>query len=400
MTAGEARVVIVGAGPVGLTAAVSLARLDVPVTVLEAGEQLSSESRASTFHPSSLELLAELGVVEPALARGLKVESLQFRDREHGLVAALDYSVIADETSFPFRLQLEQSKMTALLLERLHDFPNAEVLFGHRVVGLEDAARGARVHADTADGDVAFDAPIVVGADGASSAVRHALGTSFEGTTYPERFLVMSTNFDFFSLWDDIALVNYVSDPRQWFALLRTPDHWRLTIPIRAGDDPGSLSDLDALEAQARGIVGVDTAIRIVHANIYNVHRRIAGSFVRPPVVLIGDAAHVNNPTGGLGMNSGILDAFFLAPALRRALAGDAAALRDFGDRHRDLALNVVGHYSNATWVALSQTDEVARRRWRDEISQLATDTDQVRAYLKEISLLNALGQLRGDGAS
>src|SRR5713101_2142008 len=112
----EDRVLIAGAGPVGLTAAANLVRGGVPVTVFEAGADLSEESRASTFHPPTLDMLDRLGAAQPLIAQGLAAPSFQYRSKQHGTLAQFDFGAIADVTGHPYRVQCEQSKLTRILL--------------------------------------------------------------------------------------------------------------------------------------------------------------------------------------------------------------------------------------------------------------------------------------------
>src|SRR5437879_3456778 len=191
------RVLIAGAGPVGMVAAANLVRQGVPVTVLEALPDLSEESRASTFHPPTLDMLARLGVAQALIAQGLVAPQFQYRTRADGVIAQFDFAAIADATAHPFRLQCEQSKLTRILLERLRGLPNFEIVFSSAVSGVTQRDDGVDVtvmrdgHAETQS------ARYLVGADGARSETRGALGIEFEGFTWPERFLVVSTPFDF-----------------------------------------------------------------------------------------------------------------------------------------------------------------------------------------------------------
>lgn len=390
-------VAIAGAGPVGLTAAVSLASKGIPVRVYERGEQLSTESRASTFHPSSLELLEELGVVDTLLKHGLRVPAFQFRDRAGGMIARLEYSVLADDTPFPFRIQFEQSKLTPVLLDRLRSFGHAEVRFGCEIVTAADANGGVALEVRHRGGTETLRSTYAIGADGAGSLVRKSLGLDFAGLTYPERYLVVSTSFEFQDALEDISYVNYISDPKEWFALLRTPDHWRATFPLGDEADDVKEQEADRLERRLQGIYEMDDRYPIVHTNIYRVHRRVAETFAKGRIALAGDAAHVNNPLGGLGMNSGILDAFFLSEHLERALQSTDGEeiLAEYGERHRHVALNVVGAQSNYNWVALRESEPEARIKQQQELRDLAADPVETHAYLMNASLLNALRDLQ-----
>ena len=132
----QQRVLIAGAGPVGLVAAAHLARSGVPVTVFEAGPSLSEESRASTFHPPTLDMLHELGAAKAMIAQGLKAPTFQYRSKKHGLLAQFDFTGIADVTDHPYRLQCEQSKLTRILYDQMRGHPNFELQFNSPVVGV------------------------------------------------------------------------------------------------------------------------------------------------------------------------------------------------------------------------------------------------------------------------
>ena len=128
-----------------MVAAANLVRHGVPVTVLEANATLSEESRASTFHPPTLDMLDRLGVAKPLIAQGLVAPQFQYRTKRDGLIAQFDFKAIADATAHPFRLQCEQSKLTRILLERLRGEPNFEIVFSSMVRGVTETADGVAV---------------------------------------------------------------------------------------------------------------------------------------------------------------------------------------------------------------------------------------------------------------
>jgi 2-polyprenyl-6-methoxyphenol hydroxylase-like FAD-dependent oxidoreductase len=386
------RVIIVGAGPVGLTAALALARRGIPTLLLAAESDLMMELRGSTFHPPTLDMLDAFDVVPRMIESGLKAPTWQFRDRETGPVATFDLALLAGDTSHPYRVQCEQWKLMRLLRDAYLQIPGAEIRWAHTVTAAQSLDDGVAVMADTAEGPVTLQGRYLVACDGARSAVRRALGIAFEGFTYPELFLIASTDFRFEDTLTDIAYVNYIADPNEWLVLLRVPGLWRVLVPAREDCDREQLLSDASLQDVLQRVVPRGAAYHIAHRSIYHVHQRVAASFRAGRVLLAGDAAHINNPLGGMGMNGGIHDAFNLADKLAAIYAGaDDALLDRYVRQRRTVAVEAVQQQTNRNHQILSERDPDVRRKSLDALRKTAGDSALARDYMLKSSMIGGL---------
>jgi 3-(3-hydroxy-phenyl)propionate hydroxylase len=392
MSSKNDRIVVVGAGPVGLTAALALGRRGIATVLLAAEPELVMELRGSTFHPPTLDLLDEFAVVPRMLEVGLKAPTWQFRDRETGPVATFDLSLLAHDTNHPYRVQCEQWELMRFLEEMLRALPGADIRFGHEVTAVRQNDDDVTVTAKTASGPVEIAGRYVIAADGARSAVRRSLGVEFEGFTYPELFLIASTDFRFERALTDIAHVNYIADPLEWLVLLRVPDLWRVLVPASdKGNREALLSD-DSLQGVLQRVIARAEPYRIAHRSIYQVHQRVAKNFRHGRVMLAGDAAHINNPLGGMGMNGGIQDAFNLADKFKDIWAGADDRLLDRYDRQRRaVAVEAVQQQTHRNQQLISERNPEVRRKALDTMRRLAADKRQAREYLLGSSMIASM---------
>ena len=388
-------VVVVGGGPVGMTAAATLAAEGLPVVLVELHPEPRPDWRESTFHAATLELLESIDITEQMHAEGLVVPKYQFRDRNDGLVAEFDFRLLADETRFPYRLQLNQQHLVRMLYERLQRDDTVQIRFGTRLTGLQITPEGATLQVSGPDGDAELTASYVIGADGPRSAVRNALGVSFEGFTYPERFAITSTSVDLQELLPDLGHVNYVADPQEWLFILRTPESWRVVWPVPQGMTDDQVNYPAYLQQQLQRVAPYEPGYPVIDHQLYNVHQRVASAFRVGPVLLAGDAAHINSPIGGVGLNSGIHDAMDGARRLGRIGAGTAAdpeaELVAYDRVRRTVAVEYVQADTQRNTDRLRETDDVVRRQHQDDMREMAGDPDKARAYIRRVSLLESV---------
>ena len=387
-------VIVAGAGPVGMVAALRLAQAGVEVLVLEQGADLSIDSKASTFHIPTLELLETLGVLDEMLERGLKAPIFQQRDRKGGILAELDLGQLADETPYPFRLQLEQSKLTRIIRPRLVALGNVELRYETHVDRAEDRGDHAAVFCNDSDEPLLCD--WLIGAEGANSMVRQSLGFGFEGVTFPERFLVMSTTFEFADVFENLAHVAYITDPDEWLVLLRTPDHWRVLMPVPLEEtSAGAVSDeriQQRLNSVLADIGRGPVEFNVIQHSLYNVHQRVASTFSQNRVLLAGDSAHMNNPLGGMGMNSGVHDGWSAVDTILavRAGADPKAASELFGRVRAEVCHTYVQAQTTKNFQEMQEKDRETRERRNADIRAMVGDVERTKAYLRQVSMLTS----------
>jgi len=394
----EAPVLIAGGGPVGLITALALARQGVPVHVFEAESRINDAPRAATTHAATLEMLEDLGLVEEVIRRGLVEPLFRVWDRSTGkLVAEFDFGHLKNDTRYPFAVQCEQHKLANLAIERLRVFPHAKLEFSARVTSLSQSADTVAINIDTAAGSRVVKGCYLIGADGGRSTVRKSLGIAFEGYTHPERFLILTTPFNIGTRFPGCTR-NYLSDPEDWCALFKVSGDdgtglWRVLSSTRLDQTEAELFDDEAVEQRLQKFVPKEGRYKVAHRNLYNVHQRVAAAFRQGRVFLVGDAAHVNNPLGGLGLNFGIHDAIELTGLLGQVLRREEPVeILDLYDRRRRrLNIEFVQQQTIANKQRMEEKDPVARTKNFEQLAATAADPIAHRAYLLRASLLDSV---------
>ena len=393
------RVIVAGAGPAGLVAAAYLAGEGVPVTIVEQARDLPDDLRASTFHPPTLDMLERFGVVPAMIEQGLICPTWQFRDRHHGVIATFEMSRLKDDTAHPYRLQCEQWRLTRMLRDKLAANPDVTFLYDAKATEVAQDADGVTLTIERPDGSTEpLRAAFLIGADGARSAVRRSLDIAFEGMTIPETYLTLSTTFRFERVIPDLANIAYISDPEEWFVLLQAAGLWRVLLPTAPEEaaDESRMLDPARIEERMQGVQPNPAGYEIRHRTAYRVHERVAETYAKGRVFLAGDAAHINNPLGGMGMNGGVHDAFNLAEKLSQVWKGDAdqALMERYSRQRRKVAVDVVQQQALRNRQLLNQRDPAVRRAYHDELRGIASDPAKHHAHLLRSSMIQSLRDL------
>lgn len=390
------RVLVVGAGPVGYTVAINLAHYGIPFTLLEADNEIFEDPRAGTIHPPTLEMFNRLDLTETFLERGYVVRNYHYRDRKQGLIADFDLGLLSAYTDYPFRLMLEQHKISHIISDRLGGFDQHEILRRHRVVAVGQDNDGVTIEAETPNGIKTFRGRYVIGCDGGRSRVRGSMNVDFDGFTFPERFLVVSTPYDFAE--QGYAFTNYIADPEEWCALFKVPGKddsglWRVVFPTDPEEDEADLFDDQSIEDRLQGFHPKPDPYQVVHRNLYEVHQRVASSYRDGRILVAGDAAHINNPLGGMGMNFGFHDAFSVTEKLAKIwFEGADENLLDLYDRQRrTVAAEYLQRQTIENKKNIEQPDAVARAKFHDELRAIIADPDRQRAYLRRVAMIEGV---------
>ncbi len=391
----DCEVIIAGGGPVGLCLALLLSRAGISVRVFEAEPAISLDLRASTFHPPTLDLLEPFGVTGDLVARGLVCPHWQIRLHPDGDRAVFDLSVLASDTRHPYRLQCEQWKLSESLLAHLLKEGTAEVIFGAPVTQVAQDEHGASITIETATGPQTHRARFVIGADGARSLVRKAMDLPFEGETYPETTLLVTTLFPFEEHLEGLSNVTYCWKRDGNFSLLKVPGRWRVSIYPREDLSIEEQLSEENIEASLQEIVPRAQAYEVNEKRPYRVHQRIVDKYNRGRLALAGDAAHLNSPSGGMGLNGGVHDAFELAAALTDMLRHGAPLERlDLYDRkRRPIARDQIIAQADRNRARMREKDPEKRRELLADLQAIVNDRQRLHAYLLRSSMIEGLRQ-------
>lgn len=394
-------VVISGGGPVAMILALALYRAGVPFVALETLFEPFIDQRAASYHPPTIEMLEALGLTDEIIPEGLKSSCYRFHDRVTGeVVVEFDLADLKSEVKYPYVLQYEQYKLVRKILTLHGGKPDFDVRFSHTVTGFTQHADHVEVEVALEDGaSQMIRGSYLVGCDGGRSVVRKAAGIDFVGFTYPELFIKIGTYFDFSEQNDKIVYRNYFSDPDEWCNLFKVngeppkPGIWRCVIPMRIGESEAQAKSPAALQARLQRFFPKDSDYEIAYANVYTVSQRVAETFNAGRVLLAGDAAHVNNPIGGMGLNGGIHDAVNLAAKLARVWKGEAAPdLLDLYTRQRHkAAVDFTQTQTIANKKQLEESDPKIRKIRLDELRRIGDDRAASRQYMRRAQLIESL---------
>jgi len=395
----NARVIIVGAGPVGMVCALALNKRGIPVTVFEQEGAPVKDQRAASIHPPTLELLDALGVAGKIIPRGLVSEKYRFHDRvTNSVVAEFDLTLMRDEFRFPFVLQYEQYKLTAAIAAEYANADDFDVRFGQGVTAISQNSDAVEVEACSPAGRERLSAAYVIGCDGGHSTVRRCAGIAFDGFTYPEKFIKIATTFDFGTVNRDLVYRNYFSDPDEWCNLFKVRGEspgglWRAIFPLPPDEEDGVALSRERIEQRLQKFFPRPGSYQIEYVNIYSVSQRVAATFRQGRILLAGDAAHVNNPIGGMGMNGGIHDAVNLAEKLSRVMRGEyGEELLDLYDRQRrHAAREYIQTQTIANKKLMEERDPAVRQAMFDELRRTADDPQAARRYMRRAALMHSL---------
>ena len=337
----SAKVIIIGAGPVGTFVAYCLAEYGIETILLESETSCETDMRASTFHPSTLKYLDNLNLANELIDKGLKAPIFQYRIRATDEILEFNLEELSDVLDFPFRLQCEQYKFARMLADKLDNHKYSSVMFNRELISFSDAGNKVKLKVDHKGIGEDYECDYLIGADGANSIVRRNLGIEFGGFTYKEKFFTLSTEKPLENYFTDLSYVNYVSDPDEWFVMLKAPSAWRILVPVDENLDDDLIRSDDYVRNIFKRALNSDDQIETIHRTIYRVHQRVVDTMRSGRVILAGDSAHLNNPLGGFGMNGGLHDAWNLAEQLDEIINHNKnEELLDLYDRQRRTVMN------------------------------------------------------------
>lgn len=391
----NSEVLIAGAGPVGLSAAIALASAGIRVRVFEAEKALPDDPRATTFHPPTLDMLDAYGVSKVMIDEGVICPHWQIRWHPSGDRAVFDVTVLQNDTKHPYRLQCEQTVLSRALYQRLRDMPAATVEFGAAVTAVSQDAAGASVTFTRDERAETVNGAWVIGADGAHSAVRKSLDLEFEGSIYPETNLIATVRFPFATHLEGLSGVNYCWRDGGNFSLLKVKDTWRVALYPLADKTIEEQLTPESIEAALQHIVPQPRPYEVLALRAYRAHQRMVSKYRVGRIFLAGDAAHLTSPTGGMGLNGGVHDAMNLTDKLIAVIkGGEPDALLDRYERQRrPIVQEAIIAQSDANRRRMRELDVEKRRESLRSLQAICADRDKLYRHMLNTSMIAGLRQ-------
>ena len=387
-------IVIIGAGPVGLITALRLSQLGMRSIIIEKNNAIQDELRASTFHPPTIEMLDELGIAKELISMGLKTKHWQFRVHETGEKALFDLGHINKDTKYPFRLQAEQKELCRIATKKAETDKNIDLRMGHQLNNLFQNDELVEISVSVEDqSDYTVKTPLMVAADGSSSKSRDIMGLSFSGKTYPETTILVATEFPFHEHIQELSNVNYVWSDWGTYSLLRLPGIWRCSLYPDIGETIDQATTPESINEKLNRIVPDQKDFRIVEVRPYKIHQRILDTYVHGRVVFAGDAAHLNSPSGGMGMNGGIHDGWCLSESLKDIFLGGLPLTRLglYSDQRQKIAENEILKNADKNRSRMQERDKNHREAELVRLKKIASNPKRAREFLMKSSMIKGL---------
>ena len=392
-------IVIIGAGPVGLITALRLSQLGMRSTIIEKNNAIQDELRASTFHPPTIEMLDELGIAKELISIGLKTKQWQFRVHETGEKALFDLGHINKDTKYPFRLQAEQKELCRIATKKAETDKNIDLRMGHQLNNLFQNDELVEISVSVeGQSHYTVKTPLMVAADGGSSKSRDIMGLSFSGKTYPETTILVATEFPFHEHIQELSNVNYVWSDWGTYSLLRLPGIWRCSLYPDSGETIDQATTPESINEKLNRIVPDQKDFRIVEVRPYKIHQRILDTYVHGRVVFAGDAAHLNSPSGGMGMNGGIHDGWCLSESLKDIFLGGLPLTRLglYSDQRQKIAENEILKNADKNRSRMQERDKNHREAELVRLKKIASNPKRAREFLMKSSMIKGLKEAEG----
>lgn len=375
-----------GAGPVGLTLALQLARAGIDVTVLELRDTVNLASKASTFHPATLDLLATLGLDAEMQSKGVRIDHVQYREADGTVLARFGFEAIKGLTNHPFRLHYEQTQLCRALEQLLAAEPNATLHLQTPLKAVREDESGVTVDYEQNGVAKQLRADWVFGCDGGLSSVRAACGISYDEKPYPGMVVRLYTDLSLPQVLPGIDGITYIFAGDDSVSLLEMHDCWRIVVRVPEGVSAETALSEEWLRERLKDLLPVDQIIPLVtNRDTYGARLRLAHKAISGKrVFLAGDAVHMTNTRGGMNLNAGLHDAFALAQGAIAAKAENSL---------EPLARAAEARERVAREMLIPRTDQNIKtgRERLASIVETARDEATLRDFLKRQAMLDML---------